>query len=122
MSDQPPRPEKPLTLVARSRTRPHPAGPDGGGGTKDDGRQAVLSALPTEQPPSAPPRGDGRFPVAWLHISAPRGAIPTATSRCLCGRDRNAVGHTKVLALIDDHTAHRALCPLRATSEGRNAA
>ncbi|MER7351171.1 hypothetical protein ABT390_37845 [Streptomyces aurantiacus] len=60
--------------------------------------------------------------MAWLHISAPRGAIPTATSRCLCGRDRSAVGRTKVLALIDDHTAHRSLCPLRTTPEGRNAA
>ncbi|MEV0526779.1 hypothetical protein AB0I66_25430 [Streptomyces sp. NPDC050439] len=69
-----------------------------------------------------PPSGDGRYPVAWLHIVAPKGAIPTATSRCLCGRDRSAVGHGKVLALIDDHTAHRDQCPLRAPQEGRAAA
>lgn len=68
-----------------------------------------------------PPRGDGRYPIAWLHIRAPRGATPTATSRCECGRDRSAVGHTRVLALIDDHTAHRDHCPLR-TTEGRAAA
>ncbi|MET9412648.1 hypothetical protein ABZY03_00400 [Streptomyces klenkii] len=84
-------------------------------------RQGVLSALPPEQRPAAPPRGDGRIPVAWLHICAPRGAVPTATSWCVCGRDRSAIGHAKVLALAEDHAAHRALCPLR-TAEGRNAA
>lgn len=66
--------------------------------------------------------GDGRYPLAWLHITAPRGATPTATSRCLCGRDRSAVGHGKVLALIDDHEAHRDTCPLRPHQEGRAAA
>ncbi|MFG2460985.1 hypothetical protein ACIP2X_22005 [Streptomyces sp. NPDC089424] len=48
--------------------------------------------------------------------------MPTATSKCLCGRDRSAVGHTKVLALIEDHTAHRDVCPLRTNQEGRQAA
>ncbi|MCT9090489.1 hypothetical protein N4G70_16690 [Streptomyces sp. ASQP_92] len=65
---------------------------------------------------------DGRRPVAWLHIGAPRGAVPTATSKCLCGRDRSAVGHRRVLALIDDHTAHLDRCPLCAPREGRTAA
>ncbi|MCX4665121.1 hypothetical protein OG453_00275 [Streptomyces sp. NBC_01381] len=60
--------------------------------------------------------------MAWLSIHAPRGATPTATSKCLCGWDRSAVGHRKVLALIDHHTAHRDHCPLRTTQEGRNAA
>ncbi|WP_405955484.1 hypothetical protein [Streptomyces phaeochromogenes] len=69
-----------------------------------------------------PRRNDGRYPVAWLCISAPRGAVPTATSKCLCGRDRSAVGHTKVLALITDHTAHRDACPFRTTQEERAAA
>ncbi|MFE2886308.1 hypothetical protein [Streptomyces sp. NPDC059272] len=67
-------------------------------------------------------QGDGRYPVAWLRISVPRGAVPTATSKCLCGRDRSAVGHTKVLALIEDHTAHRDVCPLRTNQEGRQTA
>ncbi|MDG5807479.1 hypothetical protein P9869_33410 [Streptomyces ossamyceticus] len=66
--------------------------------------------------------GDGRYPVAWLHIVAPRGAVPTATSKCLCGWDRSAVGHRKVLALIDDHAAHRDTCPLRSSQEGWAAA
>ncbi|MPY63939.1 hypothetical protein FNH08_44300 [Streptomyces spongiae] len=60
--------------------------------------------------------------MAWLCIRAPRGATPTATSKCLCGRDRSAVGHRKVLALITDHEAHRDTCPLRTTQERRNAA
>ncbi|QFR02614.1 hypothetical protein F9278_17635 [Streptomyces phaeolivaceus] len=60
--------------------------------------------------------------MAWLNIVAPRGATPTATSKCLCGRDRSAVGHRRVLALITDHTAHRDTCPLRTPQEGRTAA
>ncbi|MFC9947256.1 hypothetical protein [Streptomyces pratensis] len=62
--------------------------------------------------------GDGRYAIAWLTISAPRGAVPTATSICACGRNRFAVGHRKVLALIEDHTRHRDLCPLRTHQEG----
>ncbi|OAH11327.1 hypothetical protein STSP_52750 [Streptomyces jeddahensis] len=96
--------------------------PDRVGGREKVARQGVLSALRGEQRPPSQPPGDGRSPVAWLHICAPRGAKPTATSWCACGRDRSAVGHRKVLALIDDHTAHRDACPLRTTQEGRNAA
>ncbi|MEU0020526.1 hypothetical protein ABZ173_22945 [Streptomyces rochei] len=60
--------------------------------------------------------------MAWLHICAPKGTTPTATSRCECGRDRSAVGHKRVLALITDHEAHRTACPLRTHQEGRGAA
>ncbi|POX44972.1 hypothetical protein C3488_31080 [Streptomyces sp. Ru72] len=60
--------------------------------------------------------------MAWLHIVAPRGAVPTATSRCLCGWDRSAVGRARVLALINAHSAHRDTCPLRNPQEGRAAA
>ncbi|MGP3977243.1 hypothetical protein ACTWQF_25170 [Streptomyces sp. 8N114] len=85
---------------------------------KDAARKGVLSALRSD-----PHQGDGRCPVAWLTITAPgRGAVPTATSWCACGRNRSAVGHTKVPALIEDHTAHREICPLRAPQEGRAAA
>ncbi|MFF8524195.1 hypothetical protein ACF05X_18970 [Streptomyces werraensis] len=87
------------------------------GEPKGAARQGVPSTLRSD-----PHRGDGRYPVAWLHITAPRGATPTATSRCACGRDRSAIGHGRVLALIDDHTAHRDLCPLRNPQEGRAAA
>ncbi|MFI9290817.1 hypothetical protein [Streptomyces gardneri] len=59
--------------------------------------------------------------VGMLHITLPdRSTIPTATSRCECGRDLFAVGHRQVLALVADHTAHRALCPL--LTEGKEAA
>ncbi|MEU6481455.1 hypothetical protein ABZ858_32200 [Streptomyces sp. NPDC047017] len=80
-------------------------------------RQGVPTAVRPDPRP-----GDGRYPVAWLRISAPYGATPTATSRCLCGWDRSAIGHTRVLALIDAHTAHRGTCPLRTPQEGRAAA
>ncbi|QQZ58085.1 hypothetical protein IFE09_06085 [Streptomyces microflavus] len=62
--------------------------------------------------------GDGRYPVAWLTITAPRGATPTATSVCQCGRNLFAAGHHKALALIADHTDHKTRCPLRADQEG----
>lgn len=83
--------------------------------------KGVAEGVPIAVRPD-PPRGDGRFPVAWLHIVAPRGAVPTATSRCLCGRDRSAVGKPRVLALITDHEEHRDTCPLRTPQEGRAAA
>lgn len=87
------------------------------GEPKGAARKGVPSAL---RP--GPRQADGWCPVAWLHISAPRGAVPTATSTCRCGRDRSAVGHTKVLALVEDHIAHRDACPLRTNQEGRQAA
>ncbi|GAA1131474.1 hypothetical protein [Streptomyces javensis] len=69
-------------------------------------------------------RGDGRYPIAWLHITAPPDwqATPTATSTCACGRDRSAVGRRRVLALIADHEAHKTSCPLRSSQEGATAA
>ncbi|MFE9298924.1 hypothetical protein [Streptomyces niveus] len=67
--------------------------------------------------------GDGRHVTGWLTIRVPRKGTPTATSWCACGRDLFASGHAKVLALTEDHTAHRDACPLRSTtSEGRAAA
>ncbi|MET9058592.1 hypothetical protein ABZX99_12335 [Streptomyces antibioticus] len=96
---------------------PQPVDTTAVGGPKDAARKGVRTAVGPE-----PRRGDGRYPVAWLHISAPRGAVPTATSKCACGRDRSAVSHGRVLALITDHTAHRDACPLRTPKEGRAAA
>ncbi|MEV0439938.1 hypothetical protein AB0I84_01110 [Streptomyces spectabilis] len=86
------------------------------GAPKGVARKGVLTALRTD-----PHRGNGQYPIAWLHICAPRGAIPTATSKCACGRDRSAIGKARVLALVDDHAAHRDLCPLRTPQEGRAA-
>ncbi|MCX4589994.1 hypothetical protein OG819_09520 [Streptomyces sp. NBC_01549] len=83
--------------------------------------KGVAEGVPIAVRPD-PQTGDGRYPVAWLHICAPRGAVPTATSRCLCGRDRSAVGKARVLALIADHEAHRDTCPLRTPQKGRTAA
>jgi hypothetical protein len=80
-------------------------------------RKGVISALGSD-----PQVGDGRYVVAVLRITAPRGATPTATSVCQCGWNRSAIGHRKVHALIDAHTAHRDICPLRNPQEGRTAA
>ncbi|MGW0554400.1 hypothetical protein ACWDZ6_09405 [Streptomyces sp. NPDC002926] len=116
----PPRPTTLKSLPAASTVPPVavpvPA-PTGSGAPKVAARQGVPSA-----PRPDPYQGDGRYPVAWLHIAAPKGAIPTATSKCVCGHDRSAVGRHNVLVLIDDHTAHRDECPLRIRQEGRAAA
>ncbi|MEU8743082.1 hypothetical protein AB0C39_05465 [Streptomyces parvulus] len=106
-------PVTPSGLSADAQAAPSPAV----GEPKGVARKGVPSALRSDLQ-----QRDGRYPVAWLCICAPRGAVPTATSKCLCGRDRSAVGHTKVLALIEDHTAHRDACPLRTNQEGRQAA
>ncbi|MBT2393089.1 hypothetical protein J7E87_27545 [Streptomyces sp. ISL-1] len=83
--------------------------------------KGVAEGVPSAVRPD-PHEADGRYPVAWLHITAPgRGVFPAATSKCACGRDRSAVGHRKVHDLIADHTAHRDLCLLRSFQEGRTA-
>ncbi|QEU71981.1 hypothetical protein CP967_08375 [Streptomyces nitrosporeus] len=109
------RPIPPLKCLPATPTGPHPAEPapatPGGGAAK-----GVAEGVPSSVR-SDPQTGDGRFPVAWLTISAPRGAVPTATSTCECGRNLFAAGHRKALALIDDHTRHRDTCPLRITEE-----
>lgn len=115
----PPRP--PLKSLTTTPTGPHAARPAAprttAGEPNGAARKGVRTALRSD-----PQRGDGRYPVACLHIVAPYGAVPTATSRCECGRDRSAVGHARVLALITDHEAHRTACPLRTPHEGRAAA
>ncbi|MCQ4044643.1 hypothetical protein ACFOSC_18150 [Streptantibioticus rubrisoli] len=93
-------------------------------GQKKAARKGVLSSFrPRPQPPVSAPPGDGRAPVAWLHVTAPPDwrAIPSATSWCQCGRYRTATGRTDVLQLVEDHDGHRDACPLR-TTESRNAA
>uniref|UniRef100_UPI000829BE96 hypothetical protein n=1 Tax=Streptomyces lushanensis TaxID=1434255 RepID=UPI000829BE96 len=91
--------------------------PSGSSAPKVVGREAVPTAVRPDQQ-----QGDGRYPVAWLRITAPHRTTPTAHSWCICGRDLFAAGHARVLALIEDHTAHRLLCPLRSPQEERNAA
>ncbi|WP_405518973.1 hypothetical protein [Streptomyces canus] len=109
---------KSLTATASGPRRAEPATPLAAVGVPTGAaRKGVRTAVGLD-----PQAGDGRYPVAWLTIVAPRGAIPTATSKCLCGRDRSAVGHRRVLDLIADHTAHRDTCPLRTPQEGRAAA
>ncbi|MFI0966085.1 hypothetical protein ACH4S8_32540 [Streptomyces sp. NPDC021080] len=117
MSTPPRLPLKSLPATSTGPCAAAQAALDPAEGESTGGAEGVISALrPDTQ------QGDGRYPVAWLHIRAPKGAIPTATSRCLCGRDLSAVGHRRVLALISDHTAHRDNCPLRTTQEGKAAA
>ncbi|MFJ6994771.1 hypothetical protein [Streptomyces sp. NPDC003090] len=112
MSNQQPRPR--LKSLTPAAGHPRPAGPapaDCGGGAPKVAAEGVPFS-------SDPHTGDGRRIVGMLHITAPgRGAVPTATSVCACGRNRSAVGHRRVAALIEEHTAHRAVCPLRHHTE-----
>ncbi|MEU9406158.1 hypothetical protein AB0E08_10690 [Streptomyces sp. NPDC048281] len=110
------RPLKRLTRTPDDPRPAEPAAPQTTAGEPTGVAEGVLIALRPN-----PRRNDGRYPVAWLHITAPRGATPTATSKCACGWDRSAVGHKRVRALIDAHTAHRDTCPLRNPQEGRAA-
>ncbi|MFD7375841.1 hypothetical protein [Streptomyces mirabilis] len=110
----------PLKSITPTTATPH-AAPQPVDTPAVDEPKGVAEGVPIAVRPD-PQTGDGRYPVAWLHICAPRGAVPTATSKCLCGRDRSAVGKARVLALIADHEAHRDTCPLRTPQEGRTAA
>ncbi|MEV5441426.1 hypothetical protein AB0N23_02580 [Streptomyces sp. NPDC052644] len=98
-----------LKSLTPTTSHPRPAEPaparDGGGAPKVAAEGVLFSPDPH--------RGDGRRIVGMLHITAPgRGAVPTATSVCECGRNRSAVGHRRVAALIEEHAAHRTACPL----------
>ncbi|WP_328450738.1 hypothetical protein OG780_22010 [Streptomyces sp. NBC_00386] len=114
------RPHSPLKSITTTPDGPHAAAQPVDT-TAVGEPKGVAEGVPIAVRPDPHP-GDGRYAVAWLTICAPRDAIPTATSKCLCGRDRSAVGRPRVLALIADHEAHRETCPLRTTQEGRAAA
>ncbi|WP_238431563.1 hypothetical protein [Streptomyces cavernae] len=107
----------PTPAATGAHAAPQPVDTTAVGEPKVAARKGVRTALRSDRR-----RDDGRYPIGWLHIVAPRGAVPTATSRCACGRDRSAIGHARVLALITDHEAHRDTCPLRTPEEGRDAA
>jgi hypothetical protein len=110
-----------LKSITPTPNTPHTAQPGTPPAALGGPKNAARKGAPTVVGPD-PRTGDGRYPVAWLTITAPRGAVPTATSTCECGRNRSAVGHARVHALITDHAAHRDACPLRTNQEGRAAA
>ncbi|MFD8550376.1 hypothetical protein ACFV08_01950 [Streptomyces fradiae] len=116
MTNHQPRPA--LKSPTPTTGHPHPAQPAparGSGGAPKVAAEGVPFS-PDPHPPTGPSI------VGMLHITAPgRGAVPTATSLCACGRNRSAVGHRRVAALIAEHTAHRTACPLRHHT-GRNTA
>ncbi|MFI5986360.1 hypothetical protein ACIBEA_36555 [Streptomyces sp. NPDC051555] len=120
MSDLPRSSLKSLTPAPTGPRLAEPApATDGGGAPK-----VVAEGVPSAVRPDSHP-ADGRYIVAVLHICAPRGAVPTATSKCECGgHDRSAVGQRAVLVLIKAHENHRAVCPLgrTATTDRRKAA
>lgn len=107
---------RPLKSVQTPPTDPRIAEPapdtSGSGAPKVVAEGVPIAVRPDQQ------TGDGRYPIAWLTISTPRGAIPSATSICECGRNLFAAGHRKALALIADHADHKNRCPLRTDQEG----
>ncbi|MEU0443436.1 hypothetical protein ABZ202_27505 [Streptomyces sp. NPDC006186] len=136
-----PRPEKP-TPPTSGRTRPSAGGANEGRGTKSDGRQAVLSALPTTEHPTGHPQPGPDDPTPerpGIRISAPpvyrhhndgarwskrNGDTPTAAYACPCGQTRTARGQAAVVALVADYEAHKHACTGTPTQhhERRNAA
>ncbi|MEV5338899.1 hypothetical protein AB0K93_10470 [Streptomyces sp. NPDC052676] len=136
-----PRPETP-TQHTPARPRPSAGGPSRGRGTKSDGRQAVLSALPPARHPICRPQPIPDDPTPerpGIRITAPPvyrdhddgarwstrlGATPTAAYACPCGQTRTARGAAAVSALVADYEAHKHACtgtPAQHT-ERRNAA
>lgn len=111
-----------LKRLTPTPNQPSPAAPASspaaGGGPKV-AAEGVLSALRPDPPPDC-----GRTPIAWLTVSAPTSWRRAAVARswCACGHDRKATGKADVLHLIDAHTAHPDVCPLRARNERRKAA
>ncbi|MCX5340515.1 hypothetical protein [Streptomyces atratus] len=112
MTDRTRSPLKSLPCTPTGPGHAEPAPASSRGGAAKDVAEGVPSSVRSD-----PQAGDGRYPIAWLTITAPRGATPTATSVCDCGRNLFAAGHRKALALIEDHARHRDLCPLRTTEE-----
>ncbi|MEV0174916.1 hypothetical protein AB0I00_27820 [Streptomyces sp. NPDC050803] len=128
------------TPVAPGRTRLSPAAPDGGRGTKDDGRQAVLSALSpashstsqTHRNPDDPtPARPGiriyappvyRSPYDGARWSKRHGDTPTAAYACPCGQAGTARGRDAVAALVAEYDAHKHACTGTLHTERRNAA
>ncbi|XXZ49615.1 hypothetical protein AAGT00_14715 [Streptomyces cavourensis] len=108
-----------LKSLPATPNSPHAAAPAAapatGGALRVVARQGVPVAVRPDQQV-----GDGRRVVGFLRISVPgRNASPAAESFCSCGRHETARGQARVLALIDDHAAHRATCPIQ--TEGRTA-
>ncbi|WP_024760170.1 hypothetical protein [Streptomyces exfoliatus] len=111
-----PRPNPPLKSLTPAPEQPHAAKQPVTRPTLGASK-VVAEGVPSAVRPAPHPTAGPRI-VGMLHITLPdRNTVPTATSRCECGRDLFAVGQRKVLALIDDHTAHRALCPLLTTGK-----
>jgi hypothetical protein len=110
------------SIKRNPRTPNHPAAAEPAAGQTAAGAPKVVAEGVRTAVGPDPQQNSGRYVIAVLTITAPRGAIPTATSKCACGRDRSAVGHRKVLALVEDHAAHRDACPLHNPSTGRTAA
>lgn len=109
-----PRPEKP-TSAAQEAPRPTAADPDIGRGTKDDGRKAVLSALPPDNADTV--IITGIWPGLQVQFTSP----PVADWLCSCGHHERARGKAAVIELTTrvrvGHCPHRTSTP-----ERRNAA
>ncbi len=113
----PPPTKSPTGTPLQPTAAAQPVDMTGVGEPEGAARKGVRTAVGSD-----PQQGDGRYVSGLLHVVAPQGAIPTATSVCDCGRNRSAVGRKQVIALVEAHTAHRDLCPLRSSQEGRTAA
>ncbi|SOD87660.1 hypothetical protein [Streptomyces sp. Ag109_G2-15] len=136
-----PRPEKQTRSTAPG-SHPAQGGAVEGRGTKNDGRQAVLSVLRSDPHPAAYGRAPSEDPTPdqpGIRIYAPPvyrhhydgarwstcyGAAPTAAYACTCGQTGTATGQQAVADLVTEYEAHKHFCTGRpgTHNERRNAA
>lgn len=106
-------PEKPFRLTS-GRTHLTLVTSDVSRGTKDDGRQAVLSALPLEPPVTC---ATGIQPGLQIRMTG----VPVADWLCACGHHERARGNRAVIELTT--RARVGHCPHQTIprTEGRSA-
>ncbi|MEU3465955.1 hypothetical protein ABZ721_39215 [Streptomyces sp. NPDC006733] len=79
--------------------------------------------MPVSPDPHIPADGPA-WVVAWIRIVAPDYYTERVSAHawCTCGFERRATTRRGVLAVVEQHLAHRTLCPLRNPAEGSRAA
>lgn len=115
-------PRPALKSLTSTPDQPRPAEPTGAPAASGAPRIAARQGVRTACRPDPHPTGGPRV-IAWLRVTCPPDwrAPVSAVSHCGCGRHITAKGRPAVMALVEEHAAHRARCPLHTAPEMRHA-